>query len=77
MSLLLNTGTGLDNWDLAIEKGFRFRESWRVHFRTEFFNAWNHAQLQNPNSLVGDANFGQVTQARAAREVQFGLKLLW
>jgi hypothetical protein len=71
------TGPGLNNWDLALEKGFRFRESRRLQFRAEFFNAWNHAQFQNPDSMVGDANFGQVTQARDAREIQFGLKLMW
>ncbi|MGD1155419.1 MAG: carboxypeptidase-like regulatory domain-containing protein [Terriglobia bacterium] len=71
------TGPGLNNWDLGIEKNFQFRETWQLQFRTEFFNAWNHAQFENPDSTVGDANFGQVTQARDAREIQFGLKLLW
>ncbi len=71
------TGPGFNNWDLAIEKNFEFRERWRLQFRTEFFNAWNHAQFENPDSMVGDANFGQFTRARDAREIQFGLKLLW
>jgi len=71
------TGPGLNNWDLALEKAFQLRERWRLQFRTELFNAWNHAQFENPNSMVGDANFGQVTQARDAREIQFGLKLVW
>jgi hypothetical protein len=71
------TGPGLNNWDLALQKDFQFRERWRLQFRSEFFNAWNHAQFANPDSTVGDANFGQVTQARDAREIQFGLKLLW
>ena len=48
-----------------------------MQFRAEFFNAWNHAQFQNPDGTVGDANFGQVTQARDAREIQLGLKLIW
>ena len=71
------TGPGVNNWDLALQKDLQFREQWRLQFRSEFFNAWNHAQFANPDSMVGDANFGQVTQARNAREIQFGLKLLW
>jgi hypothetical protein len=67
----------VSNWDVAIAKGAQIREALRVQFRAEFFNAWNHAQLLNPDGTVGDANFGQVTQARAAREIQCGLKLLW
>ncbi len=71
------TGPGVDNWDLAIEKNILLREPWRLQIRSEFFNAWNHAQFANPDSTVGDANFGQVTQARPSREIQIGLKLLW
>jgi hypothetical protein len=71
------TGPGVNDWDLAVEKEFRFGEKYRLQFRSEFFNAWNHAQFENPDGTVGDANFGQVTQARDAREIQFGLKLLW
>ena len=67
----------MNNWDIATEKNAQFRETLRLQFRAEFFNAWNHAQFLNPDHTVGDANFGQVTQARDAREIQFGLKLLW
>ncbi len=71
------TGPGYNNWDMALEKDFQLRERWRLQLRSEFFNAWNHAQFENPDSMVGDANFGQVTTARDAREIQLGLKLLW
>ena len=71
------TGPGLNNWDIALEKNARIREAVNAQFRVELFNAWNHAQFENPDSTVGDANFGQVTQARDAREIQLGLKVLW
>jgi hypothetical protein len=71
------TGPGVNDWDVAIEKQAALREAVRLQFRAEMFNAWNHAQFKNPDSTVGDANFGQVTQARDSREIQMGLKLLW
>jgi hypothetical protein len=71
------TGPGLNNWDIALEKNVRFKEALRLQFRAEFFNTWNHAQFKNPNAMVGDANFGQVVEARDAREIQFGVKLRW
>jgi hypothetical protein len=71
------TGPGVNDWDVAIEKNVALREAVSLQFRAELFNAWNHAQFKNPDSTVGDANFGQVTQARDSREIQLGLKLLW
>jgi hypothetical protein len=71
------TGPGVNNWDVAVEKNTRLREDLRLQFRAEFFNAWNHAQFKNPTGLAGDANFGQVTQSREAREIQMGMKVLW
>jgi hypothetical protein len=71
------TGPGVNNWDLAVEKDTPLREAIGLQFRAEFFNAWNHAQFMNPDNKVGDANLGQVYQARAARQIQFGLKLFW
>ena len=71
------TGPGVNNWDVGIEKNFRIAESARLQFRTEFFNAWNHAQFMNPISNVADVNFGRVAEARPSREVQLGLKLVW
>ncbi len=71
------TGSALNNWNIGIEKSFRMREARRIQFRAEFFDAWNHAQFENPDNTVGNITFGRVTKARRAREVQFGLKLLW
>jgi hypothetical protein len=71
------TGPGVNNWDIGIGKVIALRESMNLQFRTEFFNAFNHAQFQNPDSTMTDTNFGRITTARPARELQFGLKLLW
>ena len=70
-------GPGAWNTDMSAFKNFSITEKVKLRFTADFFNAFNHAQFKNPDSTVGDANFGQVTQARDAREVQLGLKLLW
>lgn len=78
------TGPGVNNWDIGIGKVIPIHESISLQFRTELFNAFNHAQFQNPDSLLTDKNpvqdknlFGRITTARPARELQLGLKLLW
>ena len=71
------TGPGINNWDLGLGKVFPIREAMNVQFRTELFNAFNHTQFLNPDSTMTDANFGRITTARPARELQFGLKLLF
>lgn len=77
------TGPGVNNWDIGFGKVFSLRESMNLQFRTELFNVFNHAQFLNPfSTLTGaggktDPNFGRITTARPARELQFGLKLLW
>lgn len=71
------TGPGINNWDIGFGKLFSLTEAMDLQFRAEAFNALNHAQFLNPSSTMTDANFGRVTTARASRELQFGLKLLW
>lgn len=71
-------GPGFDNWDIGFEKAFSFvaRESSRVLFRAELFNAWNHTQLEPPNGDGGaGVNFGRISAARPPRLIQFGIKL--
>jgi len=71
------TGPGTNNWDIGVGKVIRLRESMSLQARTELFNAFNHAQFNNPANVMTDTNFGRITTARAARELQFGVKLLW
>ena len=72
-------GPGIHNWDLGVQKSFPLaRETARLQFRAEMFNAWNHAQFQQPNGDAGaGGNFGRISASRAPRLVQLALKLLW
>jgi len=68
-------GPGRNNFDLSVGRTFPFSESRSLEFRSEFFNAFNHAQFFNPDHDGFDANFAQITQARDPRIIQFALKL--
>jgi len=68
---------GLNNWDLSLFKDTQLTESIKLQFRAEFYNAFNHTQFGQPDLGVQSAFFGQISSVRAAREIQFGLKLLW
>jgi len=50
-----------------------------LQFRTEFFNAFNHTQFLisgNSSTAIGFRDsFGQVTQARDPRIIQFAVKI--
>jgi carboxypeptidase family protein/TonB-dependent receptor-like protein len=67
-------GPGRNDFDLSVGRTFKFAESKMIEFRSEFFNAFNHAQFFNPDHFGGDGNFGQITQARDPRIMQFALK---
>lgn len=76
-------GPGLYTWDISMRKEFAIRESWRLRFQTDFFNAFNRANfrfdsltaLVANNTNINDGSFGTVTAAGPARQIQFGLKL--
>lgn len=79
---------GSQNFDIAIVKNWRFGERYNIQFRTEMFNAFNHANFNgvvtNANfqnlraetdfGKIRDSNFGRITGTLAPREIQFGFK---
>lgn len=82
----LYRGPGTNNWDLAIFKTFPVRERFRVQFRTEFYNAFNHTQFTAVDSLARfdtatgaqvNPRLGQFTAASDARRVQLALRFLF
>ncbi len=70
-------GPGNFNWDISIVKTFRITERQQVIFRTEFFNAFNHAQFSNPigTAISTPSTFGEITTTSVnPRILQFALK---
>jgi hypothetical protein len=73
-------GPGFNSTDLNIARKFRapfFGEAGRVDFRVEFFNLFNRTNLQNPGSGIRTSTFGRPTSAFGARNIQFGLKIVF
>ena len=69
-------GPGLRNFDMGIFRDFRLGERRRLQFRGEAINAFNLVSLSNPGTNSNaPATFGRITQARAMRQVQMGLRL--
>ena len=62
--------------DLGMHKDFSITERFKLQFRTDFINAFNHVQLNAPNMSLGAA-MGQVTSAQPPRNIQFALKLYY
>jgi hypothetical protein len=62
--------------DLSLHKDFLLTERFRLQFRTDFINAFNHVQLNAPNMSLG-STMGQVTGAQPPRNIQLALKLYY
>jgi len=45
--------------------------------RGEFFNVINHANFDIPGHTLGNADFGVISSAEAARTVQVALRLMF
>ncbi|MBI4903331.1 MAG: TonB-dependent receptor [Acidobacteria bacterium] len=81
------TGPGLGNLDFSIFRKFEITERVKLEFRAESTNVTNSPAFGNPNTTLGDANFGKITGTLAGlvtnqgvggtgpRAVNLGLKL--
>jgi hypothetical protein len=76
-------GPGRDNFDLSLKKIFAFTERFKMEFRADAFNAWNHTQFHGDDNNggiglnQGSGSFGQVTSAFDGRQFQLGLKFMY
>ena len=64
-------------FDMALSRIFRFRESQRIEVRAEAYNVTNSFRPGNPNMALNSATFGQIRTARDPRIMQFALKYLF
>ncbi len=60
--------------DMSLHKDFPIMERFRLQFRTDFINTFNHVQYNAPNTSIGPT-MGQITSAQPPRNIQLALKL--
>jgi hypothetical protein len=66
---------GSQNYDLSGYKGWKFGDLLNLTFRADFFNAFNRVNFDPEATSTNASNFGFVSSANAAREIQFSLRL--
>ncbi len=71
------TGPGYAALDFSVFKTFPIAEEKRVEFRSEWFNALNHAQFFNPSASVGTGTYGHILNARPSRQIKMALKFIF
>jgi hypothetical protein len=69
-------GPGYSDLDLSLQKNFQLTERYKLQFRSDFINAFNHVNLNVPDMGLG-ATMGQITSAQAPRNIQFALKFYY
>ena len=79
-------GPGFYDWDLSMLKTTKITERVNVQFRADAFDFTNHPNFGQPGRIAtpGSTSFGVITTTRfpvgdsgSARQLQFGLKLLF
>jgi hypothetical protein len=68
---------GYADVDLAVQKDIALRGGTRLELRWETFNVLNRVNFDVPNRVAFTPNFGRIFSARPARQMQFGVKVLF
>jgi hypothetical protein len=69
------TGPGIRTSDFSLTKNISFAKSGKMQLRLEIFNLFNQTNFAAPNATFGNPNFGVISSAGEAREIQFGIKV--
>jgi hypothetical protein len=68
-------GPGYFNFDLGIHRNFPIRERFKLIFRAEMFNTFNHTNFNNPSASIGSSSAGVISATYPSRIMQMALKL--
>jgi len=66
---------GSEDYDLSGYKGWKFGERANLTFRADFFNVFNRVNFGSVSTYDLASNFGDVSSAYPAREIQLSLRL--
>jgi len=71
-------GPGINNWEFGFLKSTPITERFRLEFRGQIFNVFNHSQFFQPDGNITDGtDFGRIKRARDPRLIQFAVKILF
>jgi hypothetical protein len=65
------------NFDVALSRIFKLRESQRLEVRAEAYNVTNSLRPGNPVANIGSGIFGQINTSGDPRIMQFALKYVF
>jgi hypothetical protein len=60
---------------MGLHKDFQLTEAWRLQFRSEFFNLFNHPNFGLPAATINSGTPGVISSAALGRIIQFAFKL--
>ncbi len=69
-------GPGYGDLDLSLQKNIQLTERYKLQFRSDFVNTFNHVNLNAPDMGLGPT-MGQITSAQSPRNIQFALKFYY
>jgi hypothetical protein len=63
--------------DAGVQKDIALAGGTRLELRWEIFNLFNRVNFDVPNRVFGTPNFGRIFSAQPARQMQFGIKVIF
>ena len=71
-------GDGSYSFDLALARRFPISERWKLQIEAQAFNLFNQTNFDLPEMFADEpATFGRIFSAKASRQLQFALRLLF
>ena len=75
-------GPSFHNTDLSVIKNLTVAQRYRVQFRADIFDVFNHPNFGPPGNVVGSPTFGKISRTRlptgeagSSRQIQLAVKL--
>jgi len=68
-------GPSFSETDLSLSKKFALTERFKLEFRMEAFNAFNHVNLSAPSTDLSSSNFGKSTSTLLPRQFQAAVRM--
>ena len=68
---------GVFTWDASVARRFELREKWSLTMEAQAFNLLNRTNFDLPQAFADQPSFGEIFSAKASRQIQFALRLMF